>query len=82
MEAYDGVVLKETGRTTNASRVSYFSEDQRFVATGAPVKVVDECDFETVGRTLTFHKATDTILVDGQKQFRTQGKGSGKCPGS
>jgi lipopolysaccharide export system protein LptA len=81
-EGYDKVVLKETGRTTTASRVSYFADDERYLAAGTPVKVVDECDFETAGKTLTFHKATDTITVDGQKQFRTYGKGSGKCPGS
>jgi lipopolysaccharide export system protein LptA len=81
-EAYDNVVLKETARTTTGSRVSYFAEDERYVASGTPVKVVDECDFETAGRTLTFHKATDTIVVDGQKNFRTYGKGSGKCSGS
>ena len=81
-EGYDNVVLKETVRTTTGSRVSYFADDERYVASGAPVKVIDECDFETAGRTLTFHRATDTIVVDGQKNFRTYGKGSGKCPGS
>ena len=81
-EGYDNVVLKETGRTTTGSRVSYFADDERYIASGMPVKVIDECDFETAGRTLTFHKATDTIVVDGQKNFRTYGKGSGKCPGS
>ena len=81
-EAYDNVVLKETGRTTTGSRVSYFADDERYLASGTPVKVADECDFETTGHTLTFHKATDTIVVDGKKNFRTSGKGSGKCPGS
>jgi lipopolysaccharide export system protein LptA len=81
-EAYDNVVLKETGRTTTGSRVSYFADDERYLASGTPVKVADECDFETTGHTLTFHKATDTIVVDGKKHFRTSGKGSGKCPGS
>jgi lipopolysaccharide export system protein LptA len=81
-EAYENVVLKETARTTTGSRVSYFADDERYFAKGTPVKVIDECDFETAGRTLTFHKATDTIVVDGQKTFRTSGKGSGKCPGS
>jgi lipopolysaccharide transport protein LptA len=81
-EAYDKVILKETGRTTTGSRLSYFADDERYMASGTPVKVVDECDFETAGKTLTFHKAADTITFDGQKQFRTYGKGSGKCPGS
>ncbi len=81
-EAYDKVILKETGRTTTGSRLSYFADDERYLASGTPVKVVDECDFETAGKTLTFHKAADTITFDGKKQFRTYGKGSGKCPGS
>ena len=32
------------------------------------------------GKTLTFTKATDSIVIDGNQQFRTQTKGSGKCP--
>ena len=48
---------------------------------GTPVTIVDECGRETVGRTLTFLKATDNILVDGNAQIRTQTKGGGKCPG-
>jgi lipopolysaccharide export system protein LptA len=80
-EAYDGVTLRESARTTTGSRVTYFAADERYVVTGRPVTIVDECGNETVGRTLTFHKTTDTILVDGEKQFRTYTKGSGKCPG-
>jgi LPS export ABC transporter protein LptC len=80
-EAYDGVTLRETARKTTGSRVSYFAADERYVVTGRPVTIVDECGYETAGRTLTFQKATDTILVDGEKQFRTYTKGSGKCPG-
>jgi len=47
---------------------------------GSPVKVVDQCQRETVGRTLTFNKGADTIVVDGNSQIRTQTKGgNGKC---
>jgi lipopolysaccharide export system protein LptA len=81
-EAYDDVTLRETGRKTTGSRASYFAVDDRYLVTGRPVTIVDECDYQTAGRTLTFHKATDTIVVDGERQFRTYTKGSGKCPGS
>ena len=48
--------------------------------TGTPVTIVDECGRETTGRTLTFFKATDRIVVDGNEQIRTQTKGgSGNC---
>ena len=81
-EAYDDVTLTESARKTTGSRVTYIAEDERYVVTGKPVVIIDDCENETRGRTLTFHKATDTILVDGEKQFRTYTKGSGKCPSS
>ena len=81
-EAYDDVTLRESARKTTGSRVTYFAADERYLVTGRPVTIVDECDNETVGRSLTFQKATDTITVDGEKQFRTYTKGSGKCSGS
>jgi hypothetical protein len=45
--------------------------------TGLPVAIVDQCGRETKGRTLTFHKATDTIQIDGNDRARTQTKGGG-----
>src|SRR5260221_11363726 len=81
-EAYDDVTVREKIRTTTGSRATYFSEDERYVVGGKPAKVVDECGYETAGQTLTLYKATDTILVDGNKQFRTYTKGGNKCPGS
>ena len=29
------------------------------------MKIVDQCQRETIGRTLTFNKGTDSIVVDG-----------------
>ena len=40
--------------------------------------IVDECGRETTGKTLTFFKATDRIVVDGNEQIRTQTKGGGE----
>jgi hypothetical protein len=42
------------------------------------VRIVEECR-ETQGRTLTFFKSTDRIVVDGNEESRTQTKGGAKC---
>jgi len=81
LEAYDGTILRELShRKTTGDRLTYFSADERYVVTGAPVTVVDECGRETTGRTLTFYKTTDRIIVDGNEQVRTQTKGKSNCP--
>jgi hypothetical protein len=59
--------------------MTYTTADERYVIVGAPVKIVDPCERETTGKTLTFLKATDNIVVDGNQQTRTQTKGGGKC---
>ena len=46
---------------------------------GAPVKMIDADCQETSGKTLTFWKASDRVLVDGNNEVRTQTKGGGKC---
>lgn len=79
-EAYDDVTLREQNRTTTGTRMTYTTADERYVIVGAPVKIVDQCDRQTTGKTLTFLKATDSIVVDGNQQTRTQTKGGGKCP--
>jgi LPS export ABC transporter protein LptC len=78
-EAYDDVTLREQKRKTTGSRMTYTTADERYVIVGAPVKIVDSCERETTGKTLTFLKATDSIVVDGNQQTRTQTKGGGKC---
>ncbi len=81
-EAYEAVTLRESGRTTTGTRMTYFADAERYEMSGAPVKIVDQCGGETLGRTLTFDKTSDTIVLDGKKQFRTQSKGgANKCPG-
>jgi lipopolysaccharide transport protein LptA len=78
-EAFDSVTLREQNRTTTGNRMTYTTADERYVIVGTPVKIVDQCERETTGRTLTFLKATDNIVVDGNQQTRTQTKGGGKC---
>ncbi len=78
-EAYDNVTLREQNRKTTGMRMTYTTADERYVIVGAPVKIIDECERETTGKTLTFLKSTDSIVVDGNQQTRTQTKGGGKC---
>jgi lipopolysaccharide export system protein LptA len=80
VEAYENVTLRDQNRKTTGARMTYFSADERYVVTGAPVTIVDQCGRDTTGKTLTFYKATDRIVVDGNEQFRTQTKGAGTCP--
>lgn len=84
-EAYadkdDKLTLREQNRTTTGNRMTYTADKETYVVNGLPAKVIDECARETIGRTLTFVRATDTIVVDGNQQIRTQtkGAGAGKC---
>jgi hypothetical protein len=59
--------------------MTYFAADERYVMTGAPVTIVDECGRETSGGTLTFYKTVDRIVVDGGP-VRSRTKGGGDCP--
>jgi lipopolysaccharide transport protein LptA len=79
-EGYENVVLRDQNRKTTGARMTYFSADERYVVTGAPVSIIDQCGRDTTGKTLTFYKATDRIVVDGNEQFRTQTKGASTCP--
>ena len=79
-EAYENLTLREQSRETKGAKLIYTTSDETYVVTGAPVKIVDQCQRETVGRTLTFNKGTDSVIVDGNSQIRTQTKGgNGKC---
>jgi LPS export ABC transporter protein LptC len=80
-EAYEAVTLQEKSRKTTGARLTYYSADERYIVTGAPVTVVDECSRETTGRTLTFFRTADRIVVDGSERIRTQTKGNSQCPG-
>ncbi len=79
-EAYENVALRDRNRTTTGTHLIYTTVDERYVVTGAPVKVVDECRRETIGRTLTYVKSAETITIDGNERTRTQTKGSAQCP--
>ena len=76
-EAYDKLKLREQNRTTTGARLTYTTSDEKYFITGLPVEIVDPCGRKTTGKTLTFIKSTDTIVVDGSNQVRTQTKGGG-----
>jgi lipopolysaccharide transport protein LptA len=65
-------------RTATGDEMKYFAADERYVMTGAPVTIVDECG-ESKGKTLTFFKSADRMIVDGNERTRTQTKGGAKC---
>jgi LPS export ABC transporter protein LptC len=76
LEAYTNVSLKLDARTATGDRLTYFAEDERYLMSGAgakPVKVIEMCK-ETTGKTLTFFKSADRIIVDGNEEIRTQTK--------
>ena len=81
LEATARVTAIVDKRTVTGTRLTYSPADDKYVVVGAPVKMVDaECQ-ETSGKTLTFWKASDRVLVDGNNEVRTQTKGGGKCTG-
>jgi LPS export ABC transporter protein LptC len=77
-EAFEKVTLREQNRETTGTKMIYTTADETYVVSGAPVKIVDQCRRETIGKTLTFNKGTDRIVVDGGAQIRTQTRG-GNC---
>jgi LPS export ABC transporter protein LptC len=80
-DAANALALREQGRKTTGTHLTYTAADEIYVVTGLPVTIIDQCGRETSGRTLTFHKATDTIQIDSNDRSRTQTKGGGdQCP--
>jgi lipopolysaccharide export system protein LptA len=81
LEAYTNVNTRVDLRVATGDRLTYFAEDERYVMVGAnavAARVIDACR-ETSGKTLTFFKAADRIIVDGNEEIRTQTKSGGPC---
>ena len=82
LEAFGGVTLRLEERVASGARLTFHAADERYVMAGAaaaPVRVVEPCR-ETTGKTLTFFKSTDRIIVDGNEQIRTRTTSGGGCP--
>jgi lipopolysaccharide export system protein LptA len=66
-------------RVVTGTELSYLPAEDRYVVLGAPVKMIDADCQETTGKTLTFFKSSDRVVVDGNEEIRTQAKSGGKC---
>jgi lipopolysaccharide transport protein LptA len=80
LEADGQVTALVDKRTVTGTHLSYEPGDAKYIVVGVPVKMLDADCQETSGKTLTFWKASDRVLVDGNNEVRTQTKGGGKCP--
>jgi len=86
LEAYTNVTMQidpgtPTRRTATGGRLTYRAADEQYDVAGtaaAPVKVAESCR-EITGKTLTFYKSTDRIIVDGNEEIRTETKSGGPC---
>jgi lipopolysaccharide export system protein LptA len=76
LEAYTRVTIVLGTRTAGGGRLTYHAKEERYVMSGTgvtPVSLRESCR-ETTGRTLTFFKSTDRIIVDGNETRRTETK--------
>jgi lipopolysaccharide transport protein LptA len=79
LEADGQVTALVDRRTITGVHLSYSPADDKYIVTGAPVKMIDADCQESSGKTLTFWKASDRVVIDGNNEVRTQTKGGGKC---
>ncbi len=79
LEAFGTVIAIVDKRTITGTRLTHSPAEDKYLVVGAPVKMIDGDCQETNGKTLTFWKASDRVLVDGNNEVRTQTKGGGKC---
>jgi LPS export ABC transporter protein LptC len=84
LEAYTSVDVRLDTRIATGDRLTYDAGAERYTMTGVatvPVKIIDECR-ETIGRTVTFFKSGERIIVDGNEQVRTESRRGAACPQS
>ena len=81
LEAFDNVYLRADARTATGPRLTYLAGEGRYIMNGLgvlPVSISEPCR-QTTGRALTFFKATDNIIVDGNEEIRTRTTSGGAC---
>jgi lipopolysaccharide export system protein LptA len=78
VEGYTTVTMRDALRRASGDRLTFVSADGRYLMVGSPVKIEADCR-ETTGRTLTFYKTTNNIIVEPNDEFRTQVKSIPKC---
>jgi lipopolysaccharide export system protein LptA len=66
MEAHGNVVLREPGRRAECQTLIYTASDDKFVLTGGPPSIFDAERGKITGVSLTFFRADDRVLVEGE----------------
>jgi len=81
LEGHENVTLRVDQRLVTGAQMTYYSNGRYEMSgtTGVPVKITEACR-ETTGRTLTFFKSTDNIIIDGNEEIRTRTTSGGPCP--
>jgi lipopolysaccharide export system protein LptA len=80
LEAYEAVTLRDQDRETTGARMTYIAADDRYILTGSPVVIKEQCGRQTTGKQATYDKRIDTVIVDGSEQGRARTSGGSKCP--
>lgn len=78
IEGSGDVVARVEGRDARGAQLTHLTSDGRYVLTGTPVQLTEDCRV-TTGRTLTFYGSAGRIIVDGNDATRTTTKGGGRC---
>ncbi len=66
MVAQGNVKLQQPSRQALCQRMVYTSSDDRFVLTGGPPSIFDAERGKITGVSLTFFRADDRVLVEGE----------------
>ena len=66
MVAQGHVVIQQPGRRAEGQRLVYTASDDKFVLTGGPPSIFDAERGKITGVSLTFFRADDRVLVEGE----------------
>jgi len=69
--ALGDVHVHDRDRTGTSERADYTAADEKFVLSGGTPTLTDAENDTTTGRSLTFYRASDTILIDSDAGSRT-----------
>ncbi len=69
--ALGNVKVREKDRLGTSERADYTAADEKFVLSGGQPTLTDGSNDTTTGRSLTFFRASDTILIDSDAGSRT-----------
>jgi hypothetical protein len=69
--ALGDVKVREKDRVGTSERADYTASDEKFVLSGGQPTLTDASNDTTTGRSLTFFRASDTILIDSEAGSRT-----------